>query len=154
MKTNYYVVDANVFIKLLIEETDSDSARQFFEHCIHQNIECLVPSIFIYEVMYVSQKKGLDIQKIYFLLQKQLALNIKIVDFNEHTGQKAIDIIMASGHQKSGYPSCYDARYHALAIQNDCDFITADHPHFTKTKHLGSVKFLSEVRYEHNDYKI
>jgi predicted nucleic acid-binding protein len=147
MQNNCYVVDANVFIKLLIEETDSDNARQFFEHCINQNIVCLVPSIFVYEVMYVSQKKNLDIQKIYSLLQKQLALNIKVVDFDEKTGQKAIDIITASQNEKSGYPSFYDSMYHALAIQNDCDFITADHPHFTKTKHLGSVKYLSEFRY-------
>jgi hypothetical protein len=52
--------------------------------------------------------------------------------------------ICESGHDKSGFPSFYDASYHALAINNDCYFITADKRHFNITQQLGHIVLLSD----------
>ncbi|POZ52200.1 type II toxin-antitoxin system VapC family toxin [Methylovulum psychrotolerans] len=49
-----------------------------------------------------------------------------------------------TGHPKSGFPSFYDASYHALAIANDCTFITADNRHVSKTAQFGHVVLLKD----------
>ena len=58
--------------------------------------------------------------------------------------KKALQIIM-QGHEKSGYPSIYDALFHAMALCNNAIFVTADKRHFAKTQQLGSVCLLSEL---------
>ena len=55
---------------------------------------------------------------------------------------KAIEIC-ETGHQKSGFPSFYDASYHALAINNDCIFITADSKHISKTLQFGHIRVVA-----------
>jgi predicted nucleic acid-binding protein len=52
--------------------------------------------------------------------------------------------ICRTGHIKSGFPSFYDACYHALAMIHDCHFITADKRHFSKTHQLGNIVLLSD----------
>ena len=49
------------------------------------------------------------------------------------------------GNAKSGFPTFYDASYHALAILNNCNFITADRRHYQKTKALGHVRLLADM---------
>jgi len=46
--------------------------------------------------------------------------------------------------KKSGFPSFYDASYHALAITHECQFITADKRHIAKAKGFGHVTLLSD----------
>lgn len=38
--------------------------------------------------------------------------------------------ILASGHDKSGYPSIYDAIFHAMALCNQAVLVTADKRHY------------------------
>ena len=47
-------------------------------------------------------------------------------------------------HEKSGFPTIYDSIYHALAIQLDAVFLTADKKHYAKAKEYGHIKLLSE----------
>jgi len=75
-------------------------------------------------------------------MQYQLA-NLEIVELDEKTILKAIDICV-HGHEKSVFPSFYDASYHALAISNECQFITADKRHVAKTKNFGHVTLLQD----------
>jgi predicted nucleic acid-binding protein len=43
-----------------------------------------------------------------------------------------------------GYVSTFDATFHALAIKEKCDFLTADESHIRRTEKLvGSVQSLS-----------
>jgi hypothetical protein len=35
--------------------------------------------------------------------------------------------------------------YHALAIEEEALFITADRKHYEKTKHLGNIELLSNL---------
>ena len=57
--------------------------------------------------------------------------------------EKAIEICEAA-HKKSGFPSFNDSSYHALAILNDCQFITADKRHISKTQKIGHTILLSD----------
>ena len=52
--------------------------------------------------------------------------------------------MVRSGHPKSGFPSLYNSCYHALAIERDMTFITADKRHKTKTKVFGHILLLNE----------
>ncbi len=76
--------------------------------------------------------------------QYQLA-NLEILEIDKKTIKKANEICN-QGHKKSGFPSFYDASYHALAITNECPFITADKRHIAKSKSFGHVTLLSDWR--------
>jgi predicted nucleic acid-binding protein len=69
---------------------------------------------------------------------------LTVVDLDVQTSMQAKDITK-QGHPKSGYPSFYDSVYHALAIEHNCDFITADGKHEGKVKELGHIKVLKEM---------
>jgi predicted nucleic acid-binding protein len=102
----------------------------------------LAPTLF-YEILASAIYTKVDIVKVYALLEKQQKINLKLVepDFASLQTAKAIT---DTGHPKSGYPSFYDAVYHALAINHDCKFITADVKHYEKTKRLGYIVLLSD----------
>lgn len=49
------------------------------------------------------------------------------------------------GHEKSGFPSFYDSTYHAIAILNNCNFVTSDKKHYDKTKGLGHIELFNNI---------
>ncbi len=75
-------------------------------------------------------------------MQYQLA-NFELIEMDYDSIEKAIEICEA-GHKKSGFPSFYDSSYHALAILNDCQFITADKRHISQTQKVGHTILLSD----------
>jgi predicted nucleic acid-binding protein len=52
--------------------------------------------------------------------------------------------ITNEGHPNSGFPSFYDSAYHALAIELDSVFVTADKRHKAKTETFGHIVLLHE----------
>jgi predicted nucleic acid-binding protein len=54
---------------------------------------------------------------------------------------------ISTGHIKSGYPSIYDALFHAMALCNKAVFVTADKHHYAKTQILGNICLLSELSF-------
>ena len=142
---NKVVIDSCVFVKLFLDEEDYHQARNFIRRVSEHNITILVPSVFTYEVYYISQKYGVDLDFIDKLISEHQDYNMKEVGLNNEITKKAKEIIQNTTHPKSGFPSFYDASYHALAILNDCDFITADRRHYEKTKGLGNIKLIAEV---------
>ena len=53
-------------------------------------------------------------------------------------------MIVSDGQKNSGFPSLYDSVYHALAINNNCHFVTADKRHEAKTKQFGHIVLLDQ----------
>ena len=139
------VVDSCVFVKLFLDEEDYQQARSFIHRVAEQNATILVPSVFTYEVYHISQKYGVDLDFIDRLITRHQDYNMKEIGLNEEIVGKAKEIIQKTSHPKSGFPSFYDASYHALAILNDCDFVTADGRHYEKTKGLGNIKLLADI---------
>ena len=137
------VIDSNVFAKIFIKEKDSQQAKKFLDNCLKEETAILVPSVFLYEIMYISQKKNKNSREIqkYFNLQ----INIQHRELTSELVNKSLEIIERTSHKKSGFPSFYDSTYHALAILNRCDFITADRKHYEKTKQLGNIKLLEDL---------
>ena len=137
------VLDACVFAKLFLQEPDRQQALELITTLTNSNIQVLVPSLFLYEVLSIAAISCFPTQSAYDLISQYQRANLDIVEPDQQTMLKAI-AICEQGHEKSGFPSFYDASYHALAIINECHFITADKRHIAKAKNFGHVTLLSD----------
>jgi len=140
---NKVVLDSCVFSKLFLQEPDHQEAVELITELSQRNIKVLVPSLFLYEVLSIAATSPFPVKNVHALITQYQSANLEIVALDEKTILKAIDIC-AYGHEKSGFPSFYDASYHALAINNECQFITADKRHVAKAKAFGHVLLLSD----------
>jgi len=139
------VLDSCVFSKLFLQEPDRDEAIAFITELNRRNIQVLVPSLFLYEVLSIAAASPFAIKNAHALINQYQSANLEIVELDQQTILKATEIC-EQGHKKSGFPSFYDASYHALAIINECQFITADKRHVAKAKSFGYVALLSDWR--------
>ncbi len=146
MIKNRVVIDACVFLKLFLDEEGSNEARIFFKKIVtNEDTQIIVPSLFLHEVMAQISKTNFSLEIVFECFKMYNSVCLTVVDIDLETSLKAKDIIATTSHPKSGFPSFYDASYHALAMLNNCDFITADKKHYDKTKQLGSIKLLEDV---------
>jgi predicted nucleic acid-binding protein len=141
--SNVVVVDACVFNKLFLLETDRNQAVELIKYLTENDNRIIAPALMFYEILASAIYAKVDIAKVYALLEKQQKINLKLLEPDFTTLQTA-KAITDAGHPKSGYPSFYDAIYHALAIENACKFVTADVRHYEKTKHLGYIVLLAD----------
>ena len=142
-----YVLDSSVYVKLLIPEKDSKIIEKFFAEILSQGDYILVPSIFLYEIISVLKKHRCDKKTIEdFIMQYYTnQLYIKVFDLEAKIISQALEISSKKTKQ-TGYFSFYDASYHALAILNKCDFITADKKYYEKSKELGYINLLANIK--------
>jgi predicted nucleic acid-binding protein len=126
-----------------LQEPDRQSAIALFDALTKRNYRIIVPSVFLYEVLSIAKISGFSTLKAYALITELQETQLKIVELDKACIEKTLEICEA-GHVKSGSPSFYDASYHALAINNNCYFITADKRHFSKTQQLGHIALLSD----------
>lgn len=142
-----YVVDACVFAKLILDETDSVQAERFIAHAIHSGSYLYAPSLFSYELIGILKKNNVPQGEIQNFIQSQHnASYLKIMPFDDDLLRLALDMTQ-QGHAKSGYPHFYDSVYHALAIVEKCDFITADKRHYGKTRDQGHICLLADLEF-------
>lgn len=135
------VMDANILIKVLRDETDSQVAIDFLTYCNSHLVQFYAPTLFQYEVINIAVKNKVSIEDTVALLNQFKATNLTLVEPNYDEWLLA-EKICQNGHPKSGYPSMYDSIYHALAIQHNTTFVTADNRHFVKAKQYGSIILL------------
>ena len=136
------VLDSCVFSKIFLQEPDHSEAVELIIELSQRNVKVLVPSLFLYEVLSIAAASSFSIKDAYVLIAQYQSANLKVVELDKKTILKAIEIC-AHGHEKSGFPSFYDASYHALAITKECHFITADKRHVAKAKTFGHVSLLN-----------
>ncbi len=136
------VLDACVFCKLFLREDDRQQAIELVSILIEQDYQIIVPALFLYEVFAIAKMSSFPNSTVYELINKFETKQLSFLTPDKLCIEKASEIC-DTGHAKSGFPSFYDAIYHALAIQYNCYFVTADKKHFTKTQQLGHVVLLS-----------
>lgn len=136
------VLDACIFIKSFIAEEDSDKAFKLIQKSADDNTTILIPSIAIAEVFSNLQRAKVDLYLANEFFEEQRGVNLKVIEIDEKLILQTIKLIERTSNPKSGYPSFYDAIYHALAILNNCTFITSDKKHYEKTKHEGFIELL------------
>ena len=137
------VIDSNIFAKLFINEADSNIARELFTYCVSQEVELLAPSLFEYELLQIALYYKYPIQDVLLQLDQYQRFNLSLVKPNKDIWLKTEEIVQ-QGHKSSGFPSLYDSVYHALAINNHCNFVTADKRYVAKTKQLGHIVLLNQ----------
>jgi len=103
-----------------------------------------VPHVVVNEVIHVCEREKLDIESACLLFKGLIELNLSFVPVTSTLIDRTVSITQ-EGHKKSGYPTFSDCMYHAIAIQENALFITADKRHYEKTKHLGNIKLLNDV---------
>jgi predicted nucleic acid-binding protein len=138
---NKVVLDSCIFNKLFLEEDDRDQAIELITELTNRNYQVIVPSLFLYEVLTIASVSNFPTQQAYKLITQYQEANLELIELDSVCILKAIEI-SETGHQKSGFPSFYDASYHALAILNNCIFITADNRHISKTAQFGHIVLL------------
>lgn len=145
MEEKTIILDASVAVKILHEEQDTNIAQEFLEACTNNDTRVLVPEHFLYELINVCQKLGIEVSNAlkFFGAMKGSILTVVTPDNDMWF---LAEKIACEGHQKSGFPSMYDSIYHALAIQRQALFITADKRHYEKTKHLGNIDLLNSSK--------
>lgn len=141
--TRKIVLDSCVVSKLFLNEKDSEAAVDLFARATHMDCELYAPNFLYYEVIHVAQYYALPIKQVVTMLNDEISLLLKLIEPTKEHIAKAITIIQM-GHTQSGFPSIYDAIFHAMAIVDDATFITADRKHLTKTKHLGNILLLAD----------
>ena len=140
-----YVIDSSVFNKLYLDEADRDKAQQLFIKAASGEVMLFAPDLLYLEVVNTAQRCGVPIDGVVELLEAQRYLmQLRAVTNDER--KQALQII-ASGHDKSGYPSIYDAIFHAMALCNRAVLVTADKRHYAKTQMLGSISLLSGLHF-------
>lgn len=136
-----FIVDSSVFNKLYLKEDGREEALYFFERSAKKEATLLAPTLLYYEVISTAQFYHLPLETIEDLLEEQITSTLILIEPQVEHRSKALQIIQ-QGHPKSGFPSIYDAIFHALAIVEKGTLITADKKYYAKTKTLGHIKLL------------
>ncbi len=135
------VLDANIYVKLFKKEDDTGRARELVASILKDKTKMLAPSIVINETITTLEVNKVDIEQACDFFKALINSNLELTELNSSLISDTLDITR-EGHVKSGYPTFSDSMYHALAIQKNALFITADHRHYQKTRHLGNIELL------------
>jgi len=117
-------VDASLAVKLVVRESFSDQALALWQNWIENDVECIAPPFFPFEVSSVIRNK---------YIRKQLTGEEAERAFDTFTKLNFI-ILMPEALLKEawdmtkelGLPTLYDTAYLALARLCNCEFWTAD----------------------------
>lgn len=139
------VVDASVFVKLLKEEDGSDLARSFIDHMLAKGTGYLVPSIALYESLSAALHVEVPLDTVGKIFEEFRALGLAIEEPSQ-ADLKLAETIARNQSPGGGYPTLFDSIYHAMAIERDGTFVTADTRHVTKAEEYGHVSLLVDWR--------
>ncbi|MEM7302962.1 MAG: type II toxin-antitoxin system VapC family toxin [Pseudomonadota bacterium] len=137
------VLDASVFAKLFVSETDSETAKALVQAIQTSSVSVLLPSLFTYEIVQIGRYHGVEVDMVLNFLESQLVSNWNVIEpTRTHWG--TAQAICEAGHTQSGFPAMYDAVYHALAIEGQGAFVTADKKHYMKARQFGAIHLLQD----------
>ena len=142
MKT--LVIDSSVFNKLFLDEPDSNDVVELFDKARLGQYRLIAPDLLYLEVISTANFFHVPISQVVELLEFQCRHLLSLRPLTSEELNKAVEITQI-GHQNSGYPSIYDATFHAMALCNEAVFLTADKRHYAKTLQLGGVCLLGDL---------
>ena len=118
------VVDASVVLKWFLREPDSAAADSLLEKFLNNEVEFLAPDLMLVETANVLWKrvmvrKELSISEATSICRDLLTLPISLVACST-VADAALRLALKHNH------AVYDSLYCALAMERQCDFVTAD----------------------------
>ncbi len=135
-----YVVDSSVALKWFLfddpNESDVDQAFGLLRGALNEDCRFLQPPHWIAEVVsVVARKRPTDAA---LALTNLLEMTCHETIQTAHAYARAVDLSLQLGHH------LFDTFYHAVALEEDIPFITADRQYFKKAKKLGHIVMLGE----------
>lgn len=138
-------VDANICVKLVIEEHDTDLAVALWRQWTSQRAIVLAPTLWGYEMVSIVRKQ---------VYRGLLAPELEHPTLNEIFKIPVRQVRPAHLHQRAwslarrfNRPAAYDAHYLALAEMADCPFWTADERLYNSVhQELRWVHWLGHLR--------
>lgn len=119
-----YVIDASVVLKWFLREQASDAADLLFEKFLSNKIELLAPDCLIQEVANTLWKQSILLKRLRPEDSLAILRDFQTLPLNLQPStllvNKALDLAIKFRHP------VYDMLYCALAIENDCEFVTSD----------------------------
>jgi predicted nucleic acid-binding protein len=137
------VVDASVFAKLFLDEPEKPEVQAFFRAALEKEVRLVVPSLFVEEVLAVALHYQIAFEIIWEMLEIQQQAGLEVWGTSKSVALKAEEICK-TGHHRSGFPSLQGGLYHALAILEDGQFLTADKRHYEKARSFGHIVLLKD----------
>jgi len=136
-----FVPDASVILKWAIgleSELDREKAIHILDAWVGNNIEIVLPELWVFEVGNVLGRMVPDsaLEKMETLLE----FRFKTKELNKETCKSIFKLM------KDLSVSFYDASYHALAQRMGGVFITADDKYYQKARARGDIEFLGNLR--------
>ena len=118
------VVDASVVLKWFLREADSAAADLLLERFLNGEVELLAPDLVVVETASalwkrVMIRKEMSAEEATLIHRDLLTLPLSLVPSGT-LADAALQIALKHKH------SVYDAFYCALALERQCDFVTAD----------------------------
>ena len=141
---NKVVLDANVYVKLFKKEHDSDKVSSLVNKLVSNSVDMVQPHVVVNETITTCEYAQQDIQEVNDFFKALINFRMKLIDLTPSLLDKTLEITK-QGHEKSGFPTFNDSMNHAIAIEEEALFITADRRHYEKTKHLGNIELLSNL---------
>ena len=119
-----YVIDASVALKWFLNEEESQGADALFDAFLTSRIELLAPDVLLLEVAnalwnQTALLKLLSSEEAVSIFHDFITLPLNLRPSNALASQ-ALELAVNFQHP------IYDMLYCALAIENDCEFLTAD----------------------------
>ncbi|HUF54178.1 MAG TPA: type II toxin-antitoxin system VapC family toxin [Dehalococcoidia bacterium] len=117
-------LDASVFLKLAVEEDDSEYFREVWADTLTKGTQFAAPTLMLYEIASTLRKKTVR----GFLTESEAELTL------EYLMMQPVEIVSSLPlHARAlrlaaefNRPNTYDAHYLALAEELDCELWTAD----------------------------
>lgn len=134
-----YILDASVLIKWFTHEEHRENALKLRADFLEDKIEIGTPTLTFYEIMNYATRKDPG-RALLFLSQIQMLNMTNFFQTIENTST-AMEIMI-----KFPKISFYDAIYHAIAINHNGTFITADEKYYQITKRLKHIKLLKDYK--------
>ncbi len=136
-----FVPDTSVILKWAIgleSELDREKAIHILDAWVGNNIEIVLPELWVFEVGNVLGRMVPDsaLEKMETLLE----FRFKTKELNKQTCKSILKLM------KDLSVSFYDASYHALAQRMGGVFITADDKYYQKARARGNIEFLGNLR--------
>ena len=142
---NKVVLDANIYVKLFKKnEPDCQKANTLVRNFVKNGIEIIEPHIVVNETITTCEHAQYDIQEVCDFFKALIDFRMRFIEINTQLLDKTMEITK-EGHPKSGYPTFNDSMYHAIALQENALFITADQRHYEKVKQLGNIALLKNI---------
>lgn len=147
MVKNSFVIDTSVAALAFYENERRALSRAIINAAINEKVRLAAPSLILYEILSVFAKVKGGEQAAWNAFQEFLIIKdagyINVSESSATLFEQAARIAHLPG--TNGHISPFDAAFHALAINLDYTFLTADKRHYNKTKdRLGHILLLDD----------